>query len=341
MLTDNAGLIEVALAAGDASTAADAARFLVEVLQLESGGFAAAQDSESIIDGRRDEGGFYARDAAARASLSAPALDEKVVTGWNGLAIRALARAAVALDDDRLLEAARWAADAVLESNLDDDGMLRRASLDEIRSRAAATLEDYGGLASGLLALAVASGEPAYADRARALVDVCLDDEGAIAPPGGGDTVLAAHGMRASGVPTDGASPSGPSVFADAALTLWRLGAGEQYRAAAERVVAGAAATAVPAPIAHGALLEVALGLAAAPRQLVVVGDPASPLAAAARRIPADIVAIVPQASAEAFAAAGYSLFEGKIAAAGAPTAYDCRGFTCRLPVTDPAALAG
>ncbi len=80
MLTDNAGLVEVALAAGDDATATDAARFLlVDVLQLPSGGIAAAQDSESIIDGVRNEGGYYR--VADRSALQPPALDAKVVTG--------------------------------------------------------------------------------------------------------------------------------------------------------------------------------------------------------------------------------------------------------------------
>jgi uncharacterized protein len=33
-------------------------------------------------------------------------------------------------------------------------------------------------------------------------------------------------------------------------------------------------------------------------------------------------------------------LLEGRIAIDGRPTAYVCRQFACRLPVTDPAALA-
>ncbi|RWR17881.1 thioredoxin domain-containing protein [Microbacterium enclense] len=335
MLTDNAGLIEVALAAGDDTTAAETARFLVDVLQLPSGGIAAAQDSESIIDGQRSEGGYYR--TADRADLAPPALDAKVVTGWNGHAIAALA-AAGARTDPRLVEAARWAADTVLENNVTDDGTLRRASLDEIRSSAPATLEDYGGLARGLLALARVTGEVAYADRARALVDACLGADG-IHPPGGGDPVLAVQGMQPQGVPSDGAAPSGPSAFAAAALDLWRLGAGERYREAAEALVRAAAPAALAAPLAYGAILDVALGLATPPRQVVVVGETDAALADAARRVAADVVAVVTAGQAEDFARAGFELFEGKVSRGGEATAYDCRAFTCALPTTDPAAL--
>ncbi|MDZ5145569.1 thioredoxin domain-containing protein [Microbacterium testaceum] len=335
MLTDNAGLVEVALAAGDDATATDAARFLVDVLQLPTGGIAAAQDSESIIDGVRNEGGYYR--VADRSALQPPALDAKVVTGWNGHAIAALA-AAGTRTDPRFLEAARWAADAVLESNVADDGTLRRASLDEVRSAAPATLEDYGGLARGLVALARATGEVAYASRARALVDLCLGDDG-IHPPGGGDPVLVSQGMHSHAVPTDGASPSGPSVFAAAALDLWRLGAGERYRSTAESIVRAAADVALSSPLAHGAILEVALGLVSAPRQVVVVGETDAEIADAARRVTADVVAVVSPAQAAAFAEAGFELFEGKVALGGEATAYDCRAFTCALPTTEGARL--
>ena len=178
MLTDNAQLLEIAVDADDERTARGIARFLTDVLQQPSGGFGAAQDSESWIDGARSEGGYYERDAAARAALDPPAVDGKVVTGWNGLAIGALARAGARLDEPEWIEAARWAADAVIGANVRSDGHLVRASLDEIPSRAAATLADYGQFASGLAALGIATGEVAYAERARALVAACAGDDG-------------------------------------------------------------------------------------------------------------------------------------------------------------------
>jgi uncharacterized protein YyaL (SSP411 family) len=339
MLTDNAGLVDVALDAGDERTAADAARFLVDVLQQPSGGFAAAQDSESIIDGERNEGGYYARDAEARAGLAPPSLDGKIVTGWNGLAIGALARAGMRLGEARFIESARWAADAVLETNVGDDGALRRASLDEIVSRAPATLEDYGALARGLATLGAATGDAAYAVAARDLVDACLTDDG-VRVPGGGDPVLVGQGMAVGGSDVDGASPSPIAAFAGAALALWHLGAGERYRDAAASLVGGVARAALEQPLGHGSILEVAASLVEPPRQVVVVGDPGSPLAAAARSIRADVVALVTSEQAHAFTEAGFSLFEAKTAQGGAATAYDCRAFVCRLPVTDPAALA-
>ena len=341
MLTDNAQLLDVALDADDHRTARGIARFLTDVLQQPDGGFGAAQDSESWIDGARSEGGYYMRDAASRAALEPPAVDGKVVTGWNGLAIGALARAGARLGEPSWIEAARWAADAVIGTNIRPDGLLVRASLDEIASTAAATLADYGQFAGGLAALASATGEVAYAVRARDLVTSCIGADGDLRTPGGGDPVLALQGIQSPDAATDGDEPSGRAAVAEAAVALWQLGASAELRELAERVVAASAA-ALAQPLAYGALLRVAALLSIAPHQVVVItDDPTGPLATAARGIPADVTAIVTPAQAVAFADAGFSLFADKVMRDGRATAYDCRDFACRLPVTDPAELVG
>ena len=168
MLIDNAQLLDVALGEGADDVARGIAGFLIDVLQQPEGAFGAAQDSESIVDGRRSEGGYYL--VEERAELVPPLVDGKAVTAWNGMAIAALARAGSALGDAAFIDAATRAADAVMGANVTADGLLVRASWGEISSRAAATLADYGDLAGGLIALAVALGRPEPAIQARDLV---------------------------------------------------------------------------------------------------------------------------------------------------------------------------
>ena len=333
MLTDNAQLLEVALDAGDEEIARGVARFLLRTLRREDGGFGAAQDSESWIDGARSEGGYYLRPVAERVALEPPAVDGKVITGWNGLAIAALARAGAALGEDVWIAAAAEAAAAVLGTNRGADGALVRASLDGRASAAVATAADLALLADGLFALAAATGDVAPAVTGRDLLDEVLDGAA------GDDPLLRAQGIAVSPDHTDGDLPSDTAAVAQAALTAWRLGAGDRYRAAAAERVEALASRALAQPFAHGSLLRVAAGLATAPRQLVVVTeDPGGALAAAARGADADVVAVVTPVQAAAFAAAGFELFEGKEATA--ERAYDCRAFVCRLPVSDPAAVS-
>lgn len=331
MLTDNAQLLLVALDAGVEPTARGVADFLVGTLRRDGGGFGAAQDSESWIDGQRSEGGYYLRAVADRAGLEPPAVDGKVITGWNGLAIAALARAGATLAESAWVQAAVDAAEHVLRVNRDSTGALVRASLDGIASGAVATAADIALLAEGLFALAAATGDPAWALEARRLLDTAiLGVEG--------DPLLAEHGIAASPDQTDGDLPSDAASVAAASLAAWRLGAGDRYREAAAARVREHATEAIAQPFAHGSLLRVAAGLVDAPRQIVVVTDaPTGALASAARAADADVIAIVTPAQAHAFADAGFELFEGKGSAG--EQAFDCRSFVCRLPVSDPAEL--
>ncbi len=325
MLIDNAQLLEVALAAGRDDVARGIAGFLLAVLRRPGGGFGAAQDSESWIDGERSEGGFYRRPLAEREGLEPPAVDGKVVTGWNGLAIGALARAGAALDEPGWIAAAADAARAVLAANRDESGALVRTSLDGVASAAVATRADLGLFADGLFALGLATGD---AEWARTALEVLATE----AKP---DPVLAAQRIPGADDGTDGDLPSGSAALAAASLTAWRLGAGEEHRSRAETLVEERAIRALAQPFGSGAILRAAAALAEPPRQIVVVtADPHGPLARAARRADADVVAVVSPAQARAWSAAGFTLFDERDRVEG--VAYDCRGFVCRLPVSDP-----
>ena len=358
MLTDNALLLGVAadLATGDEppaflrSLAMGVIEFLTERMQLPGGGFGSAQDSESTIEGRRNEGGYYRLDADARATLEPPPLDEKVLTGWNGLAIGALARAGFVFGDDRAISAARRAAGYLRGHHVRADGSLVRASLDGAPSSATATLEDTGMFAGGLVELACATGDAEYAVLARELIDraaFAAPDEAAVpfVAPAGGDPVLVAHGIALPSDPAEGATPSGVTACADAAWRLFALGAGDRYRELAERAMRSVAGMAVQRPIAFGGALALMARLEGPLVQLVTVlpddGDVggADALSAATRRHVASVAAIVTEGQARAFAEAGFELFEGRTAHDDVATAYRCRSFVCALPVHDGQAL--
>lgn len=339
MLTDNALLLRAYAEVGDRATASGIVRFLDDVLRRPQGGFGSAQDSEGPVDGVRTEGGYYLLDAAARVGQVPPAVDGKVLTGWNGLAIGSLAHAGALLGEPSWVALAADTADVLLARHRGADGRLIRASLDGTPSSAAATLEDWGGLADGLLDLALAAGRPQYAVLARDLVGACSDGAG-FTVPGGGDATLAAFGLTAEADLSEGAAPSGLSGIARAAWRLWALSGDAELDTRSRTAIAPHLRSAVGRPIGAAALLGLALQQAQPLTQLVVVAaDRSAPLALAARRRSAAVVAVVDDAEAAAFAAAGFELFAGRTSRDGDPTAYLCRDFVCRLPITDPAAL--
>jgi uncharacterized protein YyaL (SSP411 family) len=334
MLSDNAQLLALAARLGDEEVAAGIAGFLLGTLRLPGGAFASAQDSESELGGERSEGGWYRLGAAERERHPAPQLDRKVLAGVNGIAVGALAGAGVRFGRPAWIAAAVAAADAL---PVRADRRLVRSSLDGRASDAVATLEDYGGLAGGLLRLALATGDVRHATRARELVDAARGG-----PPDGADPTLAAQGLALAPDLADGATPSGPALLADAALLLWVLAGDAGYRELAATTIAPAVAESAGRSSAYGAALEVASRLARPARQLVVVGGDAGrgPLADVARTATADAVALVTAEQAAAFADAGFELFAARTLRDGHPAAYWCEEFVCRLPVTDAEELA-
>ena len=348
MLSDNAQLLDlayvgrpIALDEGGPAFAHGLADFLLNVLRLPSGAFASAQDSESLVDGERSEGGYYELDREQRATQPPPALDAKVLAGLNGVAIGALATAGVRFARGDWVDAARQAADAVLATHLTDDG-LARASLDGEVSDAVATLEDYGGLAGGLLRVSLATGIVDYAATARRLVEACVRPDETIAAPAGGDPVLVARGLAVEGDSSEGATPSGRALLADAALVLASLTGEGRHRAIAEHAIGPTLALALANPIAFGSTLAVAQRLAMPLQQLVVVtGSADKGVVDRARNwaAPTRTLAIVTEAQAVEFARAGFELFLDRVARDDQATAYFCEHFVCALPVTTGEAL--
>ena len=337
MLTDNVLLLRAYAEVGDRAAAAGIVGFLRDVLRRPGGGLGSAQDSESLVDGVGSEGGYYALDAAGRAMQPPPAVDAKVLTGWNGLAIGALAAAGVALGEPSWVDLAVEVAEAVLGSQV-RDGVLLRVSLDGRLSDAVATLEDHGGLAQGLLEVALAAGRPDLAEAARRLVDGCMRDGRLVAPAG--DPVLDVLGVSGGADVTEGAAPSGPTLIASAAWSLFLLTGEGAYRDAAAAAVGPLAAAALERPIGYGAALGLGVAMAEPIRQVVVViGEAGGPLAVAARAVHASVTAVLDSAMTAAFAAAGFELFEGRAMVEGRSAAYVCEDFVCRLPVTEPSAL--
>jgi hypothetical protein len=304
MLYDNAGLLAVAgrlattdpqasasassSVATDGSAGADGvgalaaevasgiAGFLRDTLRTDDGVFVAAQDSESTIDGRRVEGAWYRLGAEDRARLDPPPLDDQVLTGWNGLAIRGLAIAGAALGDDVMLADAARAADRLLETVVVDDRVTIRSSTPRGPSTAAPTIEDVGLLTEGLLELALATGEVRYATAARRIVDGVLDANGTVVLVGSADPVLAAAGTDPGEQPQT-AMRSGTVALASALSMLAELTGSSAYLTSAEHLVGPRIADGLGQPLGHADALALGLTFGAPAREIVLVlGDPSA-----------------------------------------------------------------
>jgi hypothetical protein len=171
---------------------------------------------------------------ARRALRHQPLRDDKILAGWNGLAIRGLADAGVELRRPEYIDAAARAAHFVLERLRDGDGRLHRSYIAG-RARESASLNDYAFLADGLIALYAATGNDHWLRQAKQLADRMLEDyEG---PLGMGFFLSLEAGdlFVRPRVLTDGVIPSGNTMALRVLLDLSALTGAERYQQAAER----------------------------------------------------------------------------------------------------------
>jgi uncharacterized protein YyaL (SSP411 family) len=267
---------------------------------------------------------------AARAERVRPGLDDKRLTSWNALAIAALADAGATLGRDDYLDAARACAGFLLEAMRDAERHLLRTYKDR-DARLNAYLEDHAFLVEALLTLYESSFEARWFVQAQALADAMIERFGD-PERGGFYSTSADHEELIARRKEVGDHPI-PSGNSSAAMGLLRLGAltgDRRYSEAATGVFALFGKPAIQHPDSFAHLLR-ALDFHLSPsREVALVGDELSKMAAIVRERPLFhlVVAGGPEGSEQPPLLAGRTAIEGRSAA------YVCENFACRLPVT-------
>ncbi|MGQ0627476.1 MAG: thioredoxin domain-containing protein [Phycisphaerales bacterium] len=215
-----------------------------------------------------------ARLLAARGHRVQPRLDDKIVTGWNGLMITGLARAARYLGLDWMAAAAAQAAEALVPV----PGAALPRSTRGGTGTSAAVLEDYGAMILGLAELAeTLERHPVKGhDSSRAIEWARRLHEEARQRFGDGkggvcDTHAGARDLFARPRATyDGAMPSGTSLYAMALLRLAQVArdAGPLRESAA--VVASISAAIEQSPLATANSTRVLLALVEADERILM-----------------------------------------------------------------------
>jgi uncharacterized protein YyaL (SSP411 family) len=340
--------------------------YALRELRLEGGGFASAQDADTdgvegltftwtadelaaaIGPGREEllqpfeHGRFILRGSltdtertallAARELRPKPLRDDKAVASWNGLMLAALAEAGRRLDRTDWLDAAVELAEFLL-GPLSDGERLHRTWRDGT-AKGTGYLDDYANVAHGLYELHVATGDGRWLNESRRVallaVELFADEErgGFFLTPVDGEALVARRKDL-----DDNPTPSGNSMLALVLLRLARIWGDDELERRAVGVLRLVRDVAVRAPSAFAwALCALELYLAP-PRELAIVGGPASDVARAALRgfDPNAVVAFGP--------APGVPLLDGKTLVDGRPAVYVCERFACREPVTDAGEL--
>jgi hypothetical protein len=274
-----------------------------------------------------------------------PRRDEKVLTGWNGLAISAFAEGAQTLDPalaDRATEALTFVREHLWDE--DERQLARRYADGDVKGRG--YLEDYAFLGRGALDVYQATGELeslAFAlDLARAIRARFWDEE---------DGTLYFTDADAEGLLTrpqevrDSSTPSSLGVAADLLLALSSFVSNEGFDGIIDRVLAMHGDRVRGSPTEYPSLVLAADRATRGGVEVTIAADevPPSwrallaetylPSSVIARRPPTD-EGLVPWLDALGLADAP-PVWRGREARDGSPTVYACRGRACSPPAND------
>jgi uncharacterized protein len=275
----------------------------------------------------------------ARAQRVWPGRDDKIITSWNGMMIRALAEGGVVLNRSEFLDAARACA-TFLRRDVDLDGTLHR-TFGGGNARIPAFLEDHAQLIDGLMALYEATFELEWLTWAQNLaarmIELFADDE----DDGFFDT-SAKHDqliIRPREL-QDGATPCGTSIASDVLTRLGHLTSNDQYLERAGAVLRSMRDFMEDQPLGFGRYLTTACRMLDTVREVAIAAPPGAVAVGAFRTAlysrfePSALMGLVTD---EAVAIMPW-LADRPIRNEQA-TAYLCEQFVCLPPVTDPADL--
>ncbi len=272
---------------------------------------------------------------AYRLSRTALHRDDKVLTAWNGLAMAALARAGLVLDEPWYLDAARQTAEFLAEKLTTSDGRLLARWRDGDAAHPG-KLDDYAFLAYGLLELYSATFDASYLTRAVGLADCLLKlffdgERGGFYPYASNGEQLLTRTKEAY----DGAMPSGNSIAALVLFRLSRLTGEMRWREAADLQLSWLAGAAEGYPAGHSFAMLACLEELCPTAELVITAQkPPEELRGFLREAPrlGLTVLVKTQENAGTLAALAPFTKDYPIPAQGAQY-YLCQGGACAQPV--------
>ena len=271
-----------------------------------------------------------------------PARDEKILTSWNGLMLRAFAEAAAVLDRPDYLAAARNNARFVLSSLRRGDRLLRTYKAGEAKLNG--YLEDYAFLIDGLIALHEATFEERWLVEAIALgqsmTDLFWDEaSGQFYDTGLDHEELIVRPRDIS----DNAIPAGSSAAASVLLRLAVITGDGDYERRAITALRSVRELMLRFPTGAGNWLSALDFYLSAVKEIAIVGSLDDPKT---RSLVSEVYRhylpnrVLLGRSERTVSLSDLPLLHGRDQVNGRPTAFVCENYVCQLPVNEPAELA-
>jgi len=271
----------------------------------------------------------------SRSKRPRPSTDTKILTGWNALAMSALADAGAVLGDRQYIDAAVRCADHLLASLRDSDGRILRCRRKD--SGVLGVLEDSALMLAALIDLFETTGDERWFTEAVALADSTWDRFGD--PDAGGFFSTPADGevlaVRRKDI-EDRPVPSGNATMALALIRLHALTGEGRHLDRAEGVMRILGPLVERLPLALGRILLALQIRSVGINEVAIIGPaPESLLGAMRAKLRRNVVvAVAPTAS------SSVPLLAGREPTGGATLAWVCRDFACQMPTDNPDELA-
>jgi uncharacterized protein YyaL (SSP411 family) len=270
-----------------------------------------------------------------------PLKDDKILTDWNGLMIKALAKAARALGEPEYEQAAIEAADFLLEKmRTPQGGLVHRYRQAEAAFEG--NLNDYAFLIDGLIELHQTTQDLRFLHSALELTERMVawfwdEEEGGFFQTGKDHEVLFVRQKESF----DYAIPSGNSAAMIALIKLSRLTGDTSFEERALEIGKAFSKKIAEYPSVHTYMMEAIAFLSGPSVEVVVVGPEGSKETKAIYRelaklhIPNKVVLLKTEDNRSELARlAPYT--EPLSRLSGKATVYVCQSFACELPTTDP-----
>ncbi len=276
----------------------------------------------------------------AREKRKLPFVDEKILTGWNGMMIGAMAYGYFVLRNPEYLKAASKAANFIWD-RLRENEKLYRVYKDG-QSKVLAGIEDYSWYLDGLLRLYEASLDLEWINKAKIIADEMIKlfwdiSDGGFFMTGSLQENLIARIKDSH----DEAIPSSNSIAAKALIKLGRLTGNTEYSLKGRKTIQAFQGSIELQPAAHSSFLDALEYYDSPPLEVVISGDEND-------KEYLEMLKVIYQDYRPNLLLVGYKgekTFEiipwaqGRGPVSGKTTAYVCKDNSCHPPVHDSESL--
>ncbi len=273
-----------------------------------------------------------------------PHRDDKVITAWNGLMISSLAYGGAVLQEEKYTKAAERAAQFILDTLYENRRLMRYYRNGRVVGLA--FLDDYAFMIMGFLDMYEATFDAKWLIEAKGLSEQMTElfwDEkkGGFFLTGKDSEKLIAHTKPDA----DGAIPSGNSIAALALLKLGQLTMNQQFAEQGEKTLEAFSRQLEQSP-GYSSVMLMALNFWFGPTQEIVIAGDADATdtkqmlkLVRSKFLPNAVVLFHEAGEAAETIEKIVPFLKGQVAIDGKATAYVCKNYVCKQPVSKTEAL--